>query len=386
MPQKRPLASDSALPDPPVPPDSDLRQFPYMPLHIMRLLTSETWLLGSGDECKAAMTLWCVSWQQVPAGSLPKNDRMLAILSGYGAADPNEPGWETVREHAMRGWYECSDGRLYHPVLAETVTDALSTRVNRHEIASNAARARWAKRSSGGGSGNASGNQEHKQSSAPHDASGCSSIPMHDANGCESNANASQKPMHPMPTELNRTELKEERDSDSDSDSGSLEAGRTRHAHAHARSNGHANDEPTNGTAGFTEFMMIYPRQDDRLLAQREWMTATLVRHIPMPILIRRAHVYAAEVEGKQPQFIKAARTWLRAQEPDPPEKLLTLEQAQRVQFVVMRLQNDPDRKWSLHDLNLTNDDVELLREACECSNSPYPSTLMRKLVSSRLS
>jgi hypothetical protein len=140
MPRKR---SDGAsdLPDPPIPADADLRKFPYMPLDIARLLTSETWLLGNGDQCKAAITLWCVAFHQVPAGSLPKDERMLAMLSRY------EGKWSDVREHAMRGWYECGDGRLYHPVVNEKALEAWNSRLMFRESGRAGAAKRWAKNS-----------------------------------------------------------------------------------------------------------------------------------------------------------------------------------------------------------------------------------------------
>lgn len=95
------------------PADCDLRDYPWMPLDCTRLLTSETWMLGTAEEKVAALTLWCKSWHQVPAGSLPNNDKMLASLSESG------PRWSRVRDHAMRGWILCDDGRLYHPVVSE---------------------------------------------------------------------------------------------------------------------------------------------------------------------------------------------------------------------------------------------------------------------------
>ena len=99
--------------EPLTPPDCDLRDYPWMPLDCTRLLTSETWMLGNSDEKVAALTLWCKAWHQAPAGSLPNNDRMLGVLSEAGAK------WPKVREHALRGWVLCDDGRLYHPVVAE---------------------------------------------------------------------------------------------------------------------------------------------------------------------------------------------------------------------------------------------------------------------------
>jgi hypothetical protein len=100
-----------------VPATVDLRDFPYMPVDVQRLLTSETWLLGSGDERAAAMTLWLASWHQVPAGSLPDNERMLEHLSQV-------KKWKKVSAHVMRGWTKADDGRYYHPVVAEKALEA----------------------------------------------------------------------------------------------------------------------------------------------------------------------------------------------------------------------------------------------------------------------
>lgn len=107
----------SALPAPLVPAEVDLRGFKFMPIDVQRLLKSETWALGTGDERAAAMALWLEAWHQVPAGSLPNNDRMLKKL-----ADTDK--WPRVRQQALRGWVECSDGRLYHPVTCEKVLEA----------------------------------------------------------------------------------------------------------------------------------------------------------------------------------------------------------------------------------------------------------------------
>lgn len=101
-----------------VPEDCDLRDFQFIPIDVQRLLKSETWVLGTGEEKAAAMTLWLESWHQVPAASLPNDERMLAHLSMTGSR------WRRVREHVLRGWVEASDGRLYHPVVAEKALEA----------------------------------------------------------------------------------------------------------------------------------------------------------------------------------------------------------------------------------------------------------------------
>lgn len=113
----------TSKPEPPIAADVDLSGQRYMPLLLRRLMSSDFYLMSSGDEFKAGLTLWCKAFQeQVPAGSLPNNDRALEQLSGAGKL------WPKVRKRALHGWYECHDGRLYHAVLAEVVSDAWSAR------------------------------------------------------------------------------------------------------------------------------------------------------------------------------------------------------------------------------------------------------------------
>lgn len=110
--------SEGHLPPPLIPSHVDLRDFAFMPVEVRRLLTSETWMIGTGDERSAAMALWLESWHQVPAGSLPDNERMLAHLAQAGAA------WKRARAHVLRSWQRCSDGRLYHPVVCSKALEA----------------------------------------------------------------------------------------------------------------------------------------------------------------------------------------------------------------------------------------------------------------------
>ena len=61
----------------------------------------------------------------MPTASLPDNDRILSALSEAGAK------WPKVRAHALRGWVKCSDGRLYHPVVAEKASEAWQLKLAR---------------------------------------------------------------------------------------------------------------------------------------------------------------------------------------------------------------------------------------------------------------
>jgi hypothetical protein len=95
------------------PPDCNLRDFPFMPLDVARLRDSDLALEETPDVCWAALLLWSAAWHQVPAASLPDNDRALAKLAKLDIGE-----WMQLRERALRGFVKCTDGRLYHAVVA----------------------------------------------------------------------------------------------------------------------------------------------------------------------------------------------------------------------------------------------------------------------------
>jgi len=110
------------LAEPLTPPDCDLRStgMAFMPLDVGRLMDSDLFAIATGEEFKAAMALYAKSWLQCPAGSLPNNERVLAHLAGGYA--PRR--WARIRDVALHGWMLCTDGRLYHPMVAELANDA----------------------------------------------------------------------------------------------------------------------------------------------------------------------------------------------------------------------------------------------------------------------
>lgn len=128
------------LSEPLVPAEVDLRDFGFMPLDVLRLRDSDLMALATGDEFKAAVSLWCVAWHQVPAASLPDDDRLLARYSGAGS------NWRKVREGALRGFVKCSDGRLYHATIAEKAREAWQSKLAQRARTAAATAAREARR------------------------------------------------------------------------------------------------------------------------------------------------------------------------------------------------------------------------------------------------
>lgn len=103
----------SDLPAPLVGPEVDLSKLDAFMLDTRKLLSSELLVLANPEEFRAAVVLWCRAWQQTPAASLPDDDRVLA-----GFALLSKKQWMKIRTMALRGFVKCSDGRLYHQVLA----------------------------------------------------------------------------------------------------------------------------------------------------------------------------------------------------------------------------------------------------------------------------
>ena len=112
----------SDLPAPPVPPDCDLRDFSFFPLDAARLRDSELAASPDAEVFRVAVLSWCYAWHQIPAGSLPSDEGTQARALGFGR---DLKRWRKVLSAGgLRGWYPANDGRLYHPVVAEKVSEA----------------------------------------------------------------------------------------------------------------------------------------------------------------------------------------------------------------------------------------------------------------------
>lgn len=115
-----------AAPDPLTPTVCDLRDFEFMPLEVRRLRDARIVSAVGAEEFRAALMLWCAAWHQVPAASVPDDDIELAKLAGYGIA---VKAWLKVRKGALTGFVKCSDGRMYHPVVAEKAIESWNSKL-----------------------------------------------------------------------------------------------------------------------------------------------------------------------------------------------------------------------------------------------------------------
>ncbi len=135
------------LAQPLVPIECDLRNFEYMPLNVARLRDSSMAASTTGDGFRAAILLLCAAWHQLPAGSLPNEDRQLSALAGYGRFTKD---FLRIKSESLHGWTLCSDDRWYHPLMAEYVINAWreklafqERKVRRTEAGKAGAQARW---------------------------------------------------------------------------------------------------------------------------------------------------------------------------------------------------------------------------------------------------
>jgi hypothetical protein len=103
------------LPDPPYPADVRARGWQFQ-LDVERIENSDTWLLAPKDMRPWLLLLWMKCWTQAPCGSLPASDELIAAR-----IDMEPRVFAANRDALLRGWYRCTDGRLYHPVITELV-------------------------------------------------------------------------------------------------------------------------------------------------------------------------------------------------------------------------------------------------------------------------
>jgi hypothetical protein len=103
----------AALSSPLVPPECDCTDLDGFMLNVERLMASELVALSSHEVVSAAMFVWCRAWKQLPAASLPDDDRVNAAFARLPLHK-----FKKLKDEIMRGFVKCSDGRLYHKFLA----------------------------------------------------------------------------------------------------------------------------------------------------------------------------------------------------------------------------------------------------------------------------
>lgn len=113
-----------SLPAPLVDDDVGMDGNDWFPLYYDRLLGSRFWR-GASDLARArSVMLWAHAYKETPPASLPNDDVDLADMAGFGTGSDAVAAFLKHKAEILTPWILCSDGRLYHPTLAEVVAES----------------------------------------------------------------------------------------------------------------------------------------------------------------------------------------------------------------------------------------------------------------------
>lgn len=101
------------------PPDCVIGSEIPLPIDVSYWRDSKLAIAGSADAFRASLLLSFASWTQVPCGSVPNDDVLLAALSGLGRTKRSMTHWHRIKEAVLAEWVLCDDGRFYHPKICE---------------------------------------------------------------------------------------------------------------------------------------------------------------------------------------------------------------------------------------------------------------------------
>lgn len=107
---------------PPYPADTRAKGWRFE-LDYEQIEQSSTWALAGQEARPWLLMLWLTSWRQVPCGSFPPEEPVIAAMIG---ASPKV--WARFRAVLMRGWYVAADGRMYHATVSARVLEMLDYR------------------------------------------------------------------------------------------------------------------------------------------------------------------------------------------------------------------------------------------------------------------
>jgi hypothetical protein len=109
----------SELPDPPYPATTKAAGL-HLRIDTQRLFRSDTWALALASNSPElrwfCLGLWTLAWEEVPCGSLPTDDVLIAARLGV-----SPEAFQVHRKVLMRNWWRASDDRYYHNVVTEFV-------------------------------------------------------------------------------------------------------------------------------------------------------------------------------------------------------------------------------------------------------------------------
>lgn len=130
-----------SAPPPLVPEDCDLAGMDSMMLDVGRLRKSRLTLVAKRrpELGWISVLLWGAAWNEAPAASIENDDDVLADRA---MVSPER--WAEIKDELMGPWVLCSNGRWYHPVVAEKANELWAGRLRkRHEMENGRAAKAW---------------------------------------------------------------------------------------------------------------------------------------------------------------------------------------------------------------------------------------------------
>jgi len=116
------LAHSAPLPDPPYPEGTKAAGWRFQFDH-ERCEGSDTWALAPAEIKPWLLMMWYRAWTATPCGTFSNDDAIIAARIGMPLTL-----FQMNRDVLLRGWTLHSDGRLYHHVLTQRVTELLEFR------------------------------------------------------------------------------------------------------------------------------------------------------------------------------------------------------------------------------------------------------------------
>lgn len=258
-------------PKPMTPPDCDLRGMEWMPLYGHRLFGSDFDAHASDAEFRAGLNLWWAAWNQVPAASLPNDETALCRLAGCGR---DLKTWRKVNEHALHGFIECSDGRLYHKAQVPFALESWERRLKDRER-----KAKW--------------REKKAEKAAGQNADG----------------------------DIPEAGTEQGRDADGDGDATRTGGGTERLIGRDATGrDATGRDLNKEDSPDFAEWYAAYPRHAGRGQAVKAYRSA--LKKTTNVVLLAGARAAAKHYAGSDPKFIPHPATWLNGERWADAEKL----------------------------------------------------------------
>lgn len=165
--------------EPPYPADTRAKGWRFE-LDLERIEQSDTWALAPAELRPWLLMLWATAWKQVPCGSLPDDDQLIAVRIGMKAVQ-----FAKSRSILMRGWWKAVDGRLYHPTMTTRVLEMLGVKDKERQRKADYRKRKDAEEAAAKNNGDGHGSDPGKDAEVPHLSRGTSTGQYGDGHGSD---------------------------------------------------------------------------------------------------------------------------------------------------------------------------------------------------------